>query len=275
MEQKRVVAILIALVVILSGTTIYFAAQKYAYAPTVSQSSLAKKQSMAGQIPANQKSQTNQNQSAANDQLSAYNPQSLEIKPVNSEWNTYTSKKFGFSMNIPQKIYKGDADPGVDKNCTGYRPVTAFEDDTHAFIVSDYGNVPGFSEDECTKNTLNFLSSTMSKGDNGNIDGLVLNIFSVPTENDIAKVIEEMYGCKTSFSKKQSGQLDTYDISINPTDNCVMNFGYFFKYSPKMKKAAVWNNGQDWRMLKGPQKEDAEENGGYDREIAKSFKFIN
>lgn len=254
-----------ALVVVLAGTTIYLAVSKNAYAQSANQPVPA--QSMAGKIPATT------NQQATNNQESIYNPQNLDIKSLNGEWNIYTSKKFGFSINIPKRIYKGEAELGTGKNCTGYRPVTAFEDDSRIFIVSDYGITPGFAEDKCVKQVLKDLKSNSKEGEN--IDGFVLNAFSAPAENDLTKIADQMYGCKTTISKKLSSQPGTYDVHIEPMETCVMNFTYFFKYSPTLKKAIVWNMDQNWNMLKGPRKEDAEENESYDLEMARSFRFLD
>lgn len=58
--------VLVVLVVVLAGTTIFFAAQKYAYAPSTDQPVPAQSENLAGKIPAATSPTATQGQAATN-----------------------------------------------------------------------------------------------------------------------------------------------------------------------------------------------------------------
>jgi|GEM_PF-977573 hypothetical protein len=91
MNQRAIVGILIALIVVLAGTTIYFATSKNTYAPSVGQPFPAQTQSMAGKIP------TTTNQAVTNGQTTNAN------EAVNPK--TYTNTKYKFSVNYPSNCF--------------------------------------------------------------------------------------------------------------------------------------------------------------------------
>ena len=79
MNQKSIVAVLVTLVVILAGTTIYFAISKNSFVPAVDQS--VQNQSMAGKLPATINQTPSANETAS--------------------WKTYTNTEYKFSIQYP------------------------------------------------------------------------------------------------------------------------------------------------------------------------------
>jgi len=92
MQQKSIVAVLVALVVVLAGTTVYFALNRSTYAPSMSQTVPAENQSLAGKLPATTNQTTTNNQTATTNET--------------ANWKTYTNNTYKFSITYP-----GDCTP--------------------------------------------------------------------------------------------------------------------------------------------------------------------
>jgi hypothetical protein len=192
MEQKSKMGILIALVVVLSGTTIYFAAQKSAYAPTPVQT--VPDQSVTRQAPAATNQNATQNQDATNNQ-----PASASANETAS-WKTYTNNTYGFSFKYPsqyvidddlkyKRIYiqypKGDFNKG-----------NAPDDWKIMWIAYDYSskditfnNPDGSSETILGENESDYKSNSSSLNKKYSIDllsGMQARAYErVPTSKDI------------------------------------------------------------------------------------------
>jgi hypothetical protein len=94
MNQKILIWVLVVLVAVLAGTTIYFAAQKIAYAPTQNMPSTS------------QATPTKQNETRATSQspnLAPTQDQTVKNTPTSktANWKTYTNKTYGFSIKFP------------------------------------------------------------------------------------------------------------------------------------------------------------------------------
>jgi len=251
MNQKALLWILVALVVVLVGTTIYFAAQKYAYVPSVSQPTSTQTESLAGKIPGTANQQTAPTTQHQTSTISSLNP---KIRSLDDKWNLYTNEQLGFSIKIPKQVDTGITEEEFRGNCPETEAVNVFEDRKYVYIASEYsyyGNAP--NSERCKKTNLEILKTRWQTGEDQNYTPTSLLIVTGEAKNDqeIEKFIKDNIGsdCK-GFEKKastdfhQQGVLDL-TIKSNSDGYCIMNFRYDFKYDPFSRKIVYTIIGHD------------------------------
>lgn len=265
MNQKAILAVLVALVVVLAGMTIYFAVSRNTFAPSASQP--VPSQSMAGKIPATTNQTATQNQATTTSNL---NP---KIKPLDDKWNLYTNEQLGFSIKIPKQIYMGIT-PESKGNCPEKEAVNVFEDGNSIDISGEYAYSAKL--EKCVKTDSiksNYASSYDAEGYDPDRWPIIVN--KAENEQDILGFIKEISGGScTKFTQTNDVQPGVSRIIIN-TDgkNCIMNFSYFIWYG--YGKLVYLSTGQAERFLLSPfNDEPFAKNNFADEEMTRSFRII-
>jgi hypothetical protein len=171
-----------------------------------------------------------------------------QLKVVSDGWREYVNYPFGFSINIPEKVYATYVCRDIE-----YSNLVILENDTVGFGISCGNNV------------------VKVPGPSWNI-----KVFDAVTDNSqISSIFKELYGrdCEIdpNFTPDGNGSFDvTYIEDGKPLDEslCFINYGFRFKYNPELRKVATWTTGQEANFWKDPSDES------YDYEMAQSFKFI-
>lgn len=209
-----------------------------------------------------------------------------ETVSINSTWNKYTNKKFGFSLIIPKTmIHPNGSCEWVSVNDHSYRPIEAaipvkvFRTSNTVYISSEYyykltgetvkGSSHYFSGCQRIDNSLNLLADSKNHYE----QFWAIETASVNNETQLEDYIKQNYGegCHLG-QKKESNQMGVYDISIETdvkkldTSSCPVNFSYQIKYYPIKNRVASWNIGQSCTFR-------AKNNVCRDEEMTKSFKF--
>lgn len=247
------VAVLVVLVVVLAGTTIYFALSKNAFAPSSSQTAPA--ESMAGKIPAatNQTPAQGQNTTTSN-----LNP---KIKSLDNKWNLYTNEQLGFSIKIPKQIYMGIV-PEYKGNCPDKEGVNVFEDEKFVYISEEYSY--SSKQEQCKRTNLESAEARNKAGTDSSgymAGGWFINTDNAKNDQELLRFIKENLGddCIIGAKKADQYQPEAFDITIGnkPQGECIMNFSYKFLYSPKAGKLVEVSMGQDRGFLLSPYTDEA------------------
>ena len=186
-----------------------------------------------------------------------------DVKPVENvvvNWSTYTNKRLGFSMDIPEKI--GIANYSTVKNCETMSSFRAFDDLKSNFIYFSSEDVPSISSKSCIKNSISILSAAENQGQQGveyNYDIEYWKVFILPIKqrSELDNTLRNLWGPDCRFDKGvYSVEKNLYDIKLDkqqfcpnkelPDCDCVLaSSRYHIKYSPERKEVAIWNYGGD------------------------------
>jgi hypothetical protein len=185
------------------------------------------------------------------------------VKPVESipvSWSTYTNKRLGFSLDIPEKI--GIANYSAIKNCETMSPFRAFDDSKSNFVYFSSEDVPALSSKSCVKNSIPILSAAEHQGSKGveynyAIEYWKLFVVPIKQRNELDKTLRDLWGSDCRFTKGEySSEKKLYDIRLDEGNFCqnkelpecrcaIASSRYYVKYSPDQKKAALWEYGGD------------------------------
>lgn len=199
---------------------------------------------------------------------------------------TYTNKRLGFSIDIPETAFSlyGGCQWVEDEDAPSYRPkeeltpVTTFEEDNGVYIAFKYAyelmgrkEVNGYSTfSECEKkdNTLEILKS----------ENRTWHIITEEIKDDTAltNFIKDQFGSSCSLGEKtESTQEGVYDVKVKGDgldmeySNCVVNYMYVLRYSPVKQRVYTFDRGQSFAF---PQLSDFSK--VYDDTMEDSFKIL-
>lgn len=207
------------------------------------------------------------------------------LTPIDQTWNLYTNHEYGFSINVPKKMfhnYGAECEEEVDsyRPKGGIVPVKIFEGE-NIYISSEYfyelggetvrDNKHYFSQ--CDK----VINSLANLRDNGYFQqqSWKFVVRDVSNDAELESFIRERYGngCQLG-DKNPSNQPGVFDVSIQgdgrelEETECPLNYMTVLKYHPEKNKAVSWNLGQAFTFV-----EDESYQNVYDQEMVDSFKF--
>lgn len=244
-NQKVLIVFLVALVIVLTGATIYFAVSKYTCVPSASQSLPAQKESLAGKIPSSQEQTPIQSQTPTTNS----NP---KIKSLDGKWNLYTNEELGFSIKVPKEICTFSTE-GKITNCP--------ENYTEPFGVFEKENNKVYLGTACEENDCS--------------NDWIITVAKAENDQDVIKFIKEITANQCDkFTQIGDRQLGVSLINIT-TDGkqCVLPFGYYLWYG--YGKIAYLPIGQGPNFPLSPvNNEPFAKNEFADQEMIMSFRLL-
>lgn len=178
-----------------------------------------------------------------------------EIESINGEWNRYTNRRLGFSIEYPKTNFLNDSKQ--------YQ-VKPLEDGNIVYLDEGYNT----QEIEQNKNLTEMKKSGTTS--------FAILIKTINTDDQLENFIKERYGKACKLGKKEaSNQEGVYNVGIeNLTSpdvpegqDCFVNYITEIKYSPEKGRVAVWNVGQDANFYDKDLK-------ALDAKVNDSFKFL-
>lgn len=207
------------------------------------------------------------------------------LTSIDQTWNLYTNHKYGFSINVPKKMFHGSGSKCEWKTDSyrpkgGIVPVKIFEGE-NIYISSEYfyeltgeserNDIHYYSRCDKVNNSFSYLRDD-KYFQQQSWEFVIKNISS---DSELENFIKERYGsgCKLS-SKNPSSQSGIFDVSIQgdgkdlEETKCRLNYMTVLKYYPAKNKAVSWHLGQAATFVA-----DESYQNVYDQEMVDSFKF--
>ena len=229
---------------------------------------------------------------AASTTIISPEPNSVEIKPINEDWNHYFNYRLGFSMVLPTSMFRNDAyctwhEEGDNsyRPLEGKLPVVVIEGEDRVYITSQYdtlltrpthipngaGHITKFGGCELRENDLQLVSN---RDNSSYIWEIVL--LPITSDADLETLIDEVYGECFSMGEINAVEgKDYFQVKVmgdgKPVEEseCFLRGGYIFFYSPELQVAATWLTGQSIHFPSGD-----ENKGSQDGAMLSSFEFI-
>ncbi|MDO8669127.1 MAG: hypothetical protein Q7K65_02445 [Candidatus Buchananbacteria bacterium] len=186
------------------------------------------------------------------------------ITGIDQTWDLYTNNDLGFSLKIPKTISNVN---------TPSEKITIIESENVVYVTYktsyDYNDI-------LTRSAGNLSDIDKTKGIQWGI-----MVRTVNNDLELSSLIKSRYGSGCSIgSKSKIGSYDTYDVRVNgdgldlEKSNCHINFRFVIRYSPTLKRAAIWDLGQSFLFMTYDENNNTDAYTTFDDEMADSFKFI-
>lgn len=169
-----------------------------------------------------------------------------------ADFVTYTNAKFGFSIDLPKRIWVGYDLGEKMADCQEYTGVSAYPATDGVYIMSDQ-----FVNSEAKR----CLPMTTELAAKAYESGTGWKIVSAPasTDTDVDSFVAAQYnnpqfgynGCRMKAKTPTADQSDVYAVTISDDrQQCYVNYSYEIRFSPKAGKIFSWNRGQAYSFLK-------------------------
>jgi hypothetical protein len=219
-------------------------------------------------------------------------PDLVEILPLDEDWSMYLNRRLGFSLKIPNQMFRADAgcqqhgsgEPIYFTPEPGLLPVVVLEGPDRVIITSKTDLILSSSSAATEKNP-NPLHDQCEIIENSfqyafDLDYTSYNweiVFrQIEAEAELESLVDAYYGDCFSAGEFTPVQGKDYlrgkingDGQPVEESHCLVRWGYQLLYSPELKVAATWHTGQSIHFSDSLMTETS-----YDEEMIASFEFI-
>lgn len=224
-----------------------------------------------------------------NESTSSALTSSLEITPLDANWNIYNNPVLGFSLKVPLLMIEPYAsckyvETGSDHSYRpqeGPVPVKIFDSEDTVYIASEYNYQLGGETKDASGRTYfskcDKITNTMARlVDRANYHSPQWQIIikTINSDNQLEQFLKNRYGEGCSLGEKKAfTQEGVFDIQIQgdgldlAETKCPINYATKVLYYPAKQKVAAWDLGQACSFAY-PSFEDCK-----DMEMTDSFRF--